>query len=285
MCWMEQDLAFRSDLYRGTAPYYDRYRPPYPEALFEDLRQGLPVSGQGRLLDLACGTGQIAFPLAGDFAEVVAVDQEPESVAFGRDKAEAAGITNIRWITGAASSVDIDGPFELVAIGTAFHRLDRTRVARRMLDWLQPGGGVALLWAVTPPQGERPWQKALEALFEEWMAKIGTTDRVPAGWDLAMTSLPHAEVLRQAGLDYIGEFKYTNDHVWTVESLIGFAYSTSLLNRHALGDEAAAFEAEMAQRLSPLGTDGRFVQRIGYAYELARKPQSAKIPPSEATSQ
>ncbi len=272
MSWMERDIAFRSDLYRGTAPYYDRYRPPYPEAVFEDLRQRLAVSGRGRLLDLACGTGQIAFPLAGDFAEVVAVDQEPESVAFGREKAEAAGTTNIRWITGAAETVAIDGPFELVAIGTAFHRLDRKRVARRLLDWLQPGGGVALLWADTPPQGEQRWQKALEALFEELMARVGTTDRVPAGWEVAMTAVPHEEVLREAGLDYVGKFEFTTDHAWTVESLIGFAYSTSLLNRHALGDEAAAFEEEMAERLSPLGTEGRFAQLASNAYELARKP-------------
>jgi tRNA/tmRNA/rRNA uracil-C5-methylase (TrmA/RlmC/RlmD family) len=64
---------------------------PYPDALFDALRRQLPLSGRGRLLDLACGTGQIAFPLARWFAEVWAVDQEQESVAYGRVKAMAAG--------------------------------------------------------------------------------------------------------------------------------------------------------------------------------------------------
>jgi Family of unknown function (DUF5990) len=31
-------VRFRPDLYRGTEPYYDRYRPPYPEALFAARR-------------------------------------------------------------------------------------------------------------------------------------------------------------------------------------------------------------------------------------------------------
>jgi SAM-dependent methyltransferase len=74
---MEPELTFRSDLYRGTAPYYDRFRRPYPEALLEDLCRRVPVSAAGRLLDLACGTGQIAFPVADRFAEVCAVDKEP----------------------------------------------------------------------------------------------------------------------------------------------------------------------------------------------------------------
>jgi ubiquinone/menaquinone biosynthesis C-methylase UbiE len=114
------ELRFRTDLYRGTAPFYDRYRPPYPEELMDDLRQRLPASGRGRLLDLACGTGQIAFPLADAFAEVWAVDQEEESVAYGRAKAEAGGITNITWVSGSAESVALDGSFELVASATPF---------------------------------------------------------------------------------------------------------------------------------------------------------------------
>ena len=272
MAAMGPELTFGTDLYRGTAPYYDRYRPPYPAVLLEDLSRRVGLSGSGRLLDLACGTGQVAIPLAGCFAEVVAVDQEPDSVAFGRDRAEVAGITNIGWVCDAAETVAVDGPFELVTVGRAFHRLDRRRVACRMFDWAQPGGGVALIWAGTPPQGERPWQKELEAIFEEWMAKVGTTDRVPAGWQAAMTAVPHEALLREAGLDYVGKFEFATNEDWTVESLIGFAYSTSMLNRLALGGQAVAFEAEMAERLSPFGTGGKFAQAVSYAYELARRP-------------
>ena len=128
---MERELAFRTDLYRGTAAFYDRYRPPYPAALLEDLAGRLHLSGTGRLLDLACGTGQIALPLADRFTEVVAVDQEEEMVARGRTTAEAAGVGNVRWVAAAAETVELDGPFELVAIGNAFHRLKRRVVAER----------------------------------------------------------------------------------------------------------------------------------------------------------
>jgi SAM-dependent methyltransferase len=60
---------FRSDLYRGTARFYDEFRPAYPDPLFDDLRRRARITGAGRLLDLACGTGQITFGLCSDFAE------------------------------------------------------------------------------------------------------------------------------------------------------------------------------------------------------------------------
>jgi SAM-dependent methyltransferase len=272
---MTTDPEFRTDLYRGAAPYYDRYRPPYPETLFDDLLARLPVSGSGRLLDLACGTGQVAFPLSPHFVEVVAVDQEPDAVQFGRTKAKAAGADNIRWLTGSAETVALDGSFELITVGNAFHRLKRRIVAERMRSWAGPGGGVAIVWGDTPSQGDLPWQKALEDLIVEWMARAGTTDRVPAGWASAMASDPHEAVLRRAGFEYLGKFGFTADQTWTVETLIGFMYSTSMLNRSALGDESEEFERRLAERLGPYSSDGTFRVPATYAYELARWPGSA----------
>ncbi|MGH9045127.1 MAG: hypothetical protein ACRDVP_09915 [Acidimicrobiales bacterium] len=87
-----------------------------------------------------------------------------------------------------------------------------------------------------------------------------------------MTAVPHEAVLREAGLDYLGKFEFATDQDWTVESLIGFAYSTSMLNRLALGEHVDDFETEIGERLSSAASDGRFVQHASYTYELARKP-------------
>ena len=62
-----------------------------PGTMIEDLARCARVSGRGRLLDLACGTGQLAFPLRRWFAEVWAVDPEPDMVEMVRAKAAAAG--------------------------------------------------------------------------------------------------------------------------------------------------------------------------------------------------
>jgi SAM-dependent methyltransferase len=57
------EVRFEPGLYRGAAGYYERFRLPYPDAMIADLARRAAPSGRGRLLDLACGTGQLAFPL------------------------------------------------------------------------------------------------------------------------------------------------------------------------------------------------------------------------------
>lgn len=57
---MGNELQFAADLYRGAAGYYDSYRRHYPDAMIEYVVGQAMVDGQGRLLDLACGTGQPA---------------------------------------------------------------------------------------------------------------------------------------------------------------------------------------------------------------------------------
>ncbi len=258
----------RSHLYAGTAQFYDRFRPPYPDALFADLRTRLPVTGTGRLLDLACGTGQVTVPLAADFDEVVAIDLEPETVAFARGKVEDRGPSGITWAVGAAETAKVDGPFDLVTVGTAFHRLDRPVVARRMREWVADDGAVALLWSGVPSDGEEPWQRELRQLIADWIDRAGVADRLPAG--TAVEEPSHREVLERSGFAYGGRFEFTRTATWTHESLVGFLYSTSILSKKALDAATQEFEADVSRRLARFTTDGTFRCEAGYAYELAR---------------
>lgn len=261
---------FPADLYRGTAEFYDRFRRPYPDELFADLRTRLPVSGAGRLLDLACGTGQVTFALAADFVETVAVDAEPETVAFASDKAAHLGASGIEWLVGSAEAVAIEGPFELITIGTAFHRLDRALVARRMRDLVADDGALALLWSPVPSEGDELWQQELRRLIAGWLDRARSDDRIPAGWQETRAAHTDREVLEAAGFSYDGRFEFIRDDTWSTASLVGFMYSTSILSRAALGSETAAFEADLTHRLGRFTRDGTFRHRAICAYELAR---------------
>ena len=76
------------------------------------------VSGQGRLLDLACGTGQLTFPLRRRFSEVWAVDREPDMVEAVQAKADALEVGNIRTVTADAETLGAPSEyFELAVIG------------------------------------------------------------------------------------------------------------------------------------------------------------------------
>jgi SAM-dependent methyltransferase len=270
-----EPLQFRTDLYRGTADWYERYRLPYPAALLDDLLARVGANGDGRLLDLACGTGRLTFPLAQRFADVLAVDLEPDAIARATERAAERGVTNVRFAAGRAEDVDVDtdGAFDLVTIGTAFHRLDRPRVAELAMGWLRDGGHLALVWSDAPWTQDGDWQRALSDCAFEWSRRMDPVERVPAGIVDAITELPHDTVLTDAGFTLLDRLETTVVHDFSVDDLIGLVYSTSILPRPLLGDRAPEFEAEVRARLLAVVPSGVFRDQPAFAYDLAVRPR------------
>jgi SAM-dependent methyltransferase len=266
------DLVFRRDLYQGTARYYDRFRVPYPKALVADLLERVSAADRGTLLDLACGTGQITFAAHDRFAEVWAVDQEPEMTDVVRQK--AGGFASIRVLTSSAE--DLQAPaaaFDLVAIGNAFHRLPRAAVAASARRWLRPGKFLALLFSgMNPWEGQAPWQRAMAGVVEHWQSEARAGDRVPPGYQQDRRERPDAAVLRQAGFEVVGSYGFPAVHAWTVETLTGYAFSTSVLSRAALGGHAGDFEADLRRELGRFASAGALHETIDFGYLLARTP-------------
>jgi len=267
------EARFAADLYRGAAAAYDRYRLPYPAAMIADLVRRAGVSGHGRLLDLACGTGQLAFPLRRWFAEVWAVDQEPDMIEVVRAKAAAEQARNLRPVLSGAEALGAPlGYFELAVVGNAFHRLNRDLAARRILGWLQPGGHLALCSSSQPWDGEQRWQRALAAVLDRWKAALGAGDRIPAGWAEARSRRPDPAVLGDAGFELAGSPEFAVEHRWTVPDLAGLIRSTSFLPATVLGDQAAAFDADLAASLGSASEDGVLTETVTFKCVLARKP-------------
>jgi hypothetical protein len=210
-----------------------------------------------------------------------------------RAKAAAAGPGDLRAIVSRGETLDA-GPesFELAVIGNAFHRLDRDLVAGRVLGWLTPGGHLGLCWSDSPWVGEQDWQRTLAATMDRWRTALGAQDRVPAGWDLARRRRPDQQILAEAGFEAAERREFTVEHRWSLPEVAGHIRSTSVLGPAVLGDQAAAFDADLAASLGPHGDgphgdgpngdgpngdgpydDGRvFIQTVSFAYELARKP-------------
>jgi SAM-dependent methyltransferase len=268
------DPAFRADLYRGTARAYDQFRPPYPPELIADLSARTGADGTGRLLDLACGTGQVTFALSGCFAEVWAVDQEPGMIDVAREKAARSGdAVRFRFLTGAAEKLAVpDEHFDLVTIGNAFHRLPRATLARAAAGWLRPGAFLALLWGGSPWLGDEPWQHLLTDVMERWQHRPDADMRIPAGYAEARDARSDAEILTRAGFEIVGRYSFTVRRSWTVAEIAGYISSTSILSERALGEDAAEFDADLRRELVAVQPDGPLEQVTELAYDLARRP-------------
>jgi ubiquinone/menaquinone biosynthesis C-methylase UbiE len=270
---MDDKPRFAKDLYRGSAEYYDRYRRRYPDEMIQDLVRRAGISGEGCLLDLACGTGQLAFALRRWFGEVWAVDQEPDMVGLVQAKAVAENAGGIRVIVSSAETLKAEpDQFDLATIGNAFHRLDRDLVAGRVLEWLKPGGYLAVCWSSQPFSGEADWQRAFNAILAEWRTALGAQSRIPVNWELPQKLRPDVQVLAEAGFDVVGQRQFAIELHWTLAELGGLVRSTSFLPAAVLGDQSDAFDADLAAKLGAYARDGVFADAANYSYDLVRKP-------------
>jgi SAM-dependent methyltransferase len=266
---MSEGIAFSTGLYAGTADDYDRFRLPYPQVMLDDMLGRIKPSGSGRLLDLACGTGQLTFAIARFFGDVWAVDQEADMVEKVRQKSAATGSRVRAVVSTAEALIAPDDGFELVIAGNAFHRLQRDVVAGNIMRWLRAGGYAALFWSNAPWSGGSPWQQSLSTLLDRWKRKLGVESRVPINWNESRLKRPDGLVLADAGLEGLGRFRFPTLHEWTPEGLIGFIYSTSFLSRCVVGPHAPSFESDLEREFARYGP---LRETIEFVYELSRKP-------------
>jgi hypothetical protein len=141
---------------------------------------------------------------------------------------------------------------------------------------------MALCWSHGPHQGGEEWQRALAATLDRWRAALGAAGRVPANWDEPRRRRPDHQVLADAGFRVAGHEEFTVEHQWRLPELAGFIRSTSFLPAAVLGDQGAAFDADLAAALGPFAEDGAFSETVGFACDLARKPGAQEHPVSLA---
>jgi SAM-dependent methyltransferase len=266
--------SFSEDLFVGTAAYYAECRLPYPESLNNDLLERAGVSGEGKLLDLACGPGRVALPLASSFGEVWAIDLEPEMIDVGKSEAEKRGIHNFRWFVGKAEELEAEpSSFELVTIGEAFHRLDQETVARQAVRWLQPGGCLAILGWNSLIGGNAPWQRIVADITRRWERSIAPTSlNLPK--EKPGSGSDHSRlVLKDFGFEDVGSYEFPHTRERTVESIIGWLFSTSRFSERVWGEKAKEFKTEITNALLEYQDRGVYLEPVQCGYTIGRKPR------------
>lgn len=212
-----------------VASYYAKYRRGYPPAVIDFLVAAFGLSEDDIVLDLGCGTGQLARPIADRVRAVVAVDPEPEMLALARHAAAERRAANITWTLGTDSDVPAVGALlprralAAVTLGNAIHLMDHQRLFRTTLPLLRPGGGIAVIANGTPLwQQDSACSRALRTGLERWFNTSLTsacgTDSVSRG--------RYAEALAATGYGGIRETVLIDrTETLDLDHLVGSLYS------------------------------------------------------------
>lgn len=105
---------------------------PLTRRLFEDAG----ITAGMKVLEVGCGAGDVALLLAkmiGPRGTIVGVDRNPAILETARERVQAAGLTNVSFISGNIFTVALDDDFDAV-VGRLIlvHIQDKVALLRRL---------------------------------------------------------------------------------------------------------------------------------------------------------
>lgn len=158
----------RGRTFDEVAELYDRARPRYPEALFDDLSQVADLDVSSRVLEIGCGTGKATLSMADRGYDVTAIELGPRLVAVARRN--LSGFRNVRVHIGAFEDWSLpDNPFDLVMAATSFGWVDRTVRYSKSAQALKAKGWLAVFDNRHVAGGDNAFFDAVQACYERFM--------------------------------------------------------------------------------------------------------------------
>ncbi|MCP2030136.1 SAM-dependent methyltransferase [Okibacterium sp. HSC-33S16] len=170
------------------AALYDDARPPYPEELWQRLRDLSLLIPGGHALDLGAGSGQATGRLLAEGMHGTAV--EP-GVELGRHLHER--FPQVSLLAATAEQVAIpDATFDIAVAATSIHWMDLSIVLPKISRALRPGGHL-LVWRHIfgdPLSEATPFRQHIADIVSQRHAppRPGPADVDTTGWATALVS-------------------------------------------------------------------------------------------------
>jgi len=226
------------DHFSGHSADYAKFRPGYPEALFDWI--AAQTASHDLAWDCGCGNGQASQPLAQRFARVVGTDVSAQQIA------QAAPHPRIEYRVAPAEQGGLaDTSVNVVTIAQALHWFDFERFYAEVQRVLKPGG-IIVAWTYQLLRAD----SAVDALLTDFYSRVlgpwWPPERkwVDAGYrgmpfPFAAIETPGFEIRLQ----------------WTLADLLAYLGTWSATQRYRKAEGADPVPA-LGERLAPVWPDG-----------------------------
>jgi SAM-dependent methyltransferase len=155
-------------LFDTVAELYDRARPTYPDAVFDDLVALTGIPAGGRVLEIGCGTGQATRAMAERGYDIVAV--ELGANLAGIAQRNLAGFENVRVETSSFEEWPLPSRrFDLVMAVHSFHWLDAKTALPKVADALATSGAFAMIGGGHTAGGDEQFFIDVQECYEKHM--------------------------------------------------------------------------------------------------------------------
>jgi len=228
-------------------------RPYYPEETFS-LLAGLCDPTCRRILDVGCGTGEIARRLAPRVDYVDAVDLSPAMLAKGKELPGGDAL-NLHWIHGEAESASVDPPYGLITAASSLHWMDWAVVMPRFAQMLSPEGFLAIVFehASGPPE---PYSAEIGHLIMESLTNRGIRHREPFDLIEELLERDLFVVTGEGMTEPVFQKQHVDDFVESIHARTNFS-------RERMGaDSATDFDSRAKKILHTAYPTGSFVMSV-----------------------
>jgi SAM-dependent methyltransferase len=155
------------EIFDEDAERYERARPGYPDALFDDLFDLAGIGSGSRVLEIGCGTGQATVPLARRGCSVLAVELGARLAAAAARN--LAPYPNAQVVVGVFEDWPLpEEPFDAVVAFSAFHWVDADVGVAKVAAALRPDGSFARIDTDHVAGGTGPFFVDVQDCYERW---------------------------------------------------------------------------------------------------------------------
>ena len=226
---------------RSVADAYVNY-PPYPAEVFEIL-EGLTRDEPRIVLDIGCGTGELARPLAPLVDHVDAVDQSAAMIEIGRSR-DGGDQANIRWVCQSVEDFAYDTRYSLIVAGASLHWMDWYEVLPRMAGALSERGYLAIVGG--RGMDTTPWNDELSKIIPTY-----STNKDYESYDLI------DELERRRLFSVVGRKRTApQEYRMSVDRYVEMFHARNGFSRQRMDAQSAAeFDAAVRELVAPFAVD------------------------------
>lgn len=240
---------------------YWRYREPYLPGFFVQAAEEMQLSRKHRLLDIACGTGAVAFGFAPFVGSITGIDLDEQALGVARSEALRNNIEIELVHRGIEDLPDDRATFDVATIGRALAYLPREATHARLDRLVSAQGKVFICGSMTADPLSGPWARAFREAGRRW-------GRRP------MPALSGRDFMTGSVFSFEKAVVARKTRPVSVEDLLLRALGYSTLTPEAFGSSRDEYLEDVRAAITPHAVDGMVSETILTTGTIFRRANS-----------